>query len=121
MVAFPVIGRGGEEGARIDAPYLVFHGDGPLLKAAAVVAEEVCQVFSGEGVFYVVFQPAGAADDDGVAHIREEGADVHAGLPRQRRFKKDPLDLLWVVVREQRVEVRYPLEKLMEYLDAEVD
>ncbi|MPN35583.1 hypothetical protein SDC9_183081 [bioreactor metagenome] len=58
VVARPVVGGRGEEGARVDAPHLVFDGGGTRLEVPAVVAEEVRQVFAGEGMFYVVLQPA---------------------------------------------------------------
>ena len=103
-MAFSVIFRGGEECARVYAAHFVLDGARAFLQRAFVVAEECAEVFSREGVLHVVFEAAGAADDDWVVHVRQECAYVQRRFVGQRRQQEDALHTLWVAAGEQRVE-----------------
>ena len=108
VAAAVVLGRG-EEGARVYAAHLVLDGARALLQRAGVVAQECAQVLPGKRVLHVIFEAAGAADDDGIVHIGEKFAYAQRRLVGQRRQQKNTLNALGVAAGEQRVERRHAL------------
>ena len=116
-----VADRFGEVDTRVDALDLLFHIVSPFVERRVVVQQKGRAIFACERVHDGILQPAAAADHDRHLYLGEKAPHGAADQLRQRSLQERALQLLWIVVRYQRVESRHRIEKLMKQIDAEID